>query len=545
MSGPRGAGLSGRVQEAGAAVACAGQDNAGVTLLQHATAGTMTDADGDACEQAPGTAGGGGSGPDGEEGTRPSAQCRRPEPDTHRPSPARGHRYDVVIVGSRLAGASTALLLARRGHRVLLIDRARFPGPAATSANLIHPPGVHRLRTWGVLGRLTAHDIPAITRYSLRTADVCLEAALPAVGDVDHALSPPRAALDHALVRCAVEAGADLREGATVQGLLRDASGAIAGVWGTSGGQPFTEKAALVIGADGKHSRIARLVGAVKYRDEPVLSKSYWAHWSGLEQEPLARTYRGRRQHAFTWSAHDGLTVVGVAWPAARFPAGLSDHDIDRAVIEAFHHADADFAQRLRGSVRAGRWLTGAVPNFLRTPHGQGWALVGDAGATQDPITASGITHAVLSAELLADAVHEALTGARLMSHALADYGCRRDLLIGDYYDCTRYYARIRETSPAGRALIAAVSRSERHARAMIGLLAATVPPADFYTRGVFRDLIGHLGDSAVLPRRIRFPRWLLRGLPGNPARAAALADRLIARNLGPMGDLLLASPRP
>ncbi|MEU6055956.1 NAD(P)/FAD-dependent oxidoreductase [Streptomyces xanthochromogenes] len=453
--------------------------------------------------------------------------------------------YDVVVVGARLAGASTALLLARRGHRVLLVDRARFPSPTASSTNLIHPPGVRRLRDWGVLDRLAGHDIPAITRYSLRTGDVCLEAPLTPVGDVDHALSPPRVALDHALVRCAVEAGAELREGVSVQELQRDESGTVVGVSGTSGGAPFAEKAALVIGADGKNSRVARLVGAAKYRDEPVLSKSYWTYWSGLEQEPLVRTYRGRRQHPFTWPTHDGLTIVGVAWPTDRFPADLSDSGIDSAVIGAFHDVDADFAERLRGAERAGKWLTGAVPNFLRTPHGDGWALVGDAGATRDPITASGITHAVLSAELLADAVHDGLTGELPMSEALADYGRRRDLLIGDHYDYTRDYARILEHSPEERALIGAMSRSDRHARAMIGLFATAVPPADFYTRSVFRDLFDHLGDPAALPRRIRFLRRLLRGLPGNPAPAAALADRLIAANLGPMGDLLLASPRP
>ncbi|MGW1076958.1 NAD(P)/FAD-dependent oxidoreductase [Streptomyces sp. NPDC002537] len=454
--------------------------------------------------------------------------------------------YDAIVVGARISGSSTAMLLARRGHRVLLVDRARFPSRTSSSTNLIHPPGVLRLQRWGVLDKLTGHEIPRITHYGLQSGPIRLEARLPAADEVDFALSPPRLALDHALVQCAVEAGAELREGVSVQGLLRDDSGTVIGVTGTSKESgPFAEKAAVVIGADGKNSRIAQLVGAEKYRDQPVLSKSYWTYWEGLPQGSLVRTYRKNRRHPFTWPTHDGRTIVGVAWPTEDFPTGSSEEAIDEYVIAAFADVDEEFAGQLRETRRADRWLTGAVPNFLRDPRGPGWALVGDASATRDPITASGITHAVIGAELLADAVDDGLSGRLPMDRALSAYRWRRDQLIVDHYDYTRDYARIADHSPEERALIEAMSRSPHHARGMIGLFATVVPPADFYSRTSFRELFDYLNENGGLPPKIRLLRWLLHGVPGRPAAPAALADRLMAGPLGPMGELLLRSRKP
>lgn len=455
--------------------------------------------------------------------------------------------YDAIVVGSRISGSAVAFLLARRGHRVLLLDRATFPSPTASATNLIHPPGVARLREWGVLERLTGTTVPQITRYALQSGPVRLEAPLPEVGGVSYALSPPRTALDHALVRCAADAGAEVREGASVQELLRDADGTVVGVRGISKkAGTFTEKGVVVIGADGKNSKTAQLAGAVRYHSEPVLSKSYWTYWEGLPQESLVRTYRAPGIHPFTWPTHDGLTIVGVAWPSADFPAAAAGDEIDRLVLDAFTRVDPDLAARLAATARADRWLTGAVPNFLRRPHGPGWALVGDAGATRDPVTASGITHALLSAELLADAVDAGLTGEAPLPRALAAYGHRRDHLVRDHYDYTRDYARIAAHSPEERALIEAMSRSPHHARAMVGVFATAVPPADFYTRATFRELFDYLNDAAGLPPAIRALRLLLHGAPEPLATAPrALADRLIASRLGPMGRLVLRSARP
>ncbi|WP_189232293.1 NAD(P)/FAD-dependent oxidoreductase [Streptomyces flaveolus] len=451
--------------------------------------------------------------------------------------------YDAIVVGARISGASTAMLLARLGHRVLLVDRARFPSPTSSSTNLIHPPGVQRLEQWGVLDRLGDPTVPRISRYRLESGPVRLEARLPAVEDVDYALSPSRVKLDEALVRCAADAGVEVREETSVQDLLRDADGTVVGVAGTGKGSGrFREKAAVVIGADGKNSKVARLAGAEQYRAEPVLSKSLWTYWEGPAQPSLVRTYRKNRRHPFTWPTHDGLSIVGVAWPTADFPSPGSDEATDRTVLAALADADPEFAEEVRAGRRAGRWLTGSVPNFLRTPHGPGWALVGDASATRDPITASGITHAVLGAELLADAVHRGLSGSQGMHPELASYARARDELVRDHYDYTRDYARILDHTLDERALIEAMSRSPWHARGMIGLFATVVPPTEFYSRRTFRELFDFLDEEGGLPRNIRVLRWLLHAVPGRPEATARLADRMLAARLGLMGELLLRS---
>ena len=73
--------------------------------------------------------------------------------------------YDVIVVGARCAGAPTAMLLARQGYRVLVVDRATFPSDTV-STHLIHPPGVHALRRWTLLDRVIATGCPAIHTYA-------------------------------------------------------------------------------------------------------------------------------------------------------------------------------------------------------------------------------------------------------------------------------------------------------------------------------------------------------------------------------------------
>ncbi|GAA2474561.1 NAD(P)/FAD-dependent oxidoreductase [Streptomyces longisporus] len=456
--------------------------------------------------------------------------------------------YDVIVVGARVSGASTAMLLSRAGHRVLLLDRAVFPGGKAAATNLVHPPGIARLKRWGLLDRLTATGCPPIREYGLQSGRARLMAPLPAVEEVDAAYSPDRATLDRILLEAALEAGAEFREDFSVQELCTDEAGTVTGVRGRSGdGATVTEHARLVVGADGSNSTIARLTGAEKYATRPVLNKSHWAYWEGLPHDGRVRTHRHARKHTFTWPTHDDLTIVGVALPTRDFRAS-SDEERDRTVIEAFEDVDPEWAASLRETKRAGRWMTGAVPNFLRRAHGPGWALVGDAGYTRDPITAAGITDGLRSAELLAEAVEEGLSsppGAGLPA-ALARYGRRRDDLVTGHYRYTCEHALIADHSPEEIEFIRAMSRSATHGRDMVGVFATIVDPAQFYSAANIHALLDHLEPGPDLGWKLRMVRWLVRGAPRHFAPASRAGDRLIARNLGPMGRYLLdGSPQP
>ena len=119
--------------------------------------------------------------------------------------------YDVIVVGARAAGGATAMLLARRGARVLLIDRARFPSDTISS-HQVQVPGIAWLHRWGPPGRLRAAGTPPARRVRFGTGDVVPHGRFPACGGVDALYSPRRTVLGALLVDAAREAGAEVRE---------------------------------------------------------------------------------------------------------------------------------------------------------------------------------------------------------------------------------------------------------------------------------------------------------------------------------------------
>ncbi|HEY6745381.1 MAG TPA: NAD(P)/FAD-dependent oxidoreductase, partial [Mycobacteriales bacterium] len=299
--------------------------------------------------------------------------------------------YDVIVVGARCAGAPTAMLLARQGHRVLLVDRARFPSDTV-STHLVHQPGVAALERWGLLDRLVATGCPPIDSYRFDFGPVVLE------GSPGTAYGPRRTVLDALLVDAAVEAGAEVRQGFPVEEVLVD-GGRVTGVRGGGG---RTERATVVVGADGRHSLVARAVRPEQYHDKPPLLAGYYAYWSGLPMHGRFESYV-REDRAFSaWPTHDGRTIVVGGWPYAEFEANKADV---AGNFLAMLELAPEFAARVRAGTRETRFAGSAVPNYFRTPYGPGWALVGDAGYNRDFITAQGMQDAFRDAELCAAAL--------------------------------------------------------------------------------------------------------------------------------------------
>ena len=172
--------------------------------------------------------------------------------------------YDAIVVGARCAGSPTAMLLARKGYRVLLVDRDTFPSDHI-STHWIHQPGVAQLDRWGLRERLAATGCPPITAITMDLGPFALRGTPPPAGDVAEAYCPRRTVLDKLLVDAAVEAGAELRERFTVQDLIWDGD-RVSGITGRSAtSTTVTEQARMVIGADGLHSLVARQVEAPTY----------------------------------------------------------------------------------------------------------------------------------------------------------------------------------------------------------------------------------------------------------------------------------------
>jgi 2-polyprenyl-6-methoxyphenol hydroxylase-like FAD-dependent oxidoreductase len=391
--------------------------------------------------------------------------------------------YDALVVGARCAGAATAMLLARRGHRVLLVDRARFPSDLRLSTHLVWQPGIARLEEWGLHRELAASGCPAITGGAIDFGPFTLTGSIPPAGDVREAYAPRRIVLDTILVEAAVRAGVELVEGCTVDGLITDApaDGAgprVRGIRGRVGGRRFTATAPVVIGADGTRSALARMVQAPSYLERPALSGTYFSYWSGLSLDEATLYVRPYRVVAAN-PTNDGLTVVGVSWPLDEYQRARSD--IAGAFTRAVEEVSPELADRLRAGRREERWAGAAVPSFFRRPYGPGWALVGDAGYVKDPCTAQGITDAFASAELVADAVDDALCGRRTWDDALADYERRRNEAALPMYEFTYAQSSLEPAPPPLQGLLATLVDDPAGTDRFFGVFAGTVPIADFF----------------------------------------------------------------
>jgi flavin-dependent dehydrogenase len=409
--------------------------------------------------------------------------------------------YDVIVVGARVAGSATALLLARRGLTVLVVDRQRFPSDTL-STHQIQLPGVARLRRWGVLDPLVDAGTPAVSRVRFDTGDAVLDGSFPAYDGVDAVYGPRRTLLDAVLLDAARAAGAEVWEGFAVTGLIRDGD-AVVGVRGTarggadtsvrdvrSRGMETTVRARLVVGADGKHSLVAREVAAAAYHEEPASTAACYTYWSGVDLaggELYARD--GRAVGA--WPTNDGLIMTYVAWPIAEFDE-LRD-DVEGNLLKTLDDA-GDLGDRVRNGSRAERIrCSNDLPNRFRRPHGHGWALVGDAGLVLDPITGQGIGDAFRDAELLADAVVAGLSGGRL-DRALAGYRRRRDRAALPMYRFTRQLARLAPMRPAERELFAALAADPGETERFFGVLTGVYAPTAVFNPPHLIRLLGLRG---------------------------------------------------
>jgi 2-polyprenyl-6-methoxyphenol hydroxylase-like FAD-dependent oxidoreductase len=383
--------------------------------------------------------------------------------------------YDAIVVGARCAGSPVAMLLARRGYRVLLVDRASFPSDTL-STHVVQPLAVQALERWGLLERLRASGCPPIDTYAFDFGPIQISGS-PGTARAPVAYCPRRTILDKLLVDAAVEAGAELREGFSVEELLSE-DGRVAGIKGHArGGGSVTERARVVIGADGRHSRVAEAVRPAQYHERPPLLAGYYTYYSGLPVGGRFTTFIRPRRGFAAAPTHDGLTLVIAGWPYAEFEANKKD--VEGNFLEVIELVP-EFAERLRGAKREQRFAGAAVPNFFRKPYGPGWALVGDAGYNKDPITAQGIKDAFRDAELCASALDEAFRGVRPFDEAMADYQRTRDTSVLPMYELTCQLATLEPPPQEMQQLLGAMQGNQRAMDDFARMNAGTISPAEF-----------------------------------------------------------------
>jgi 2-polyprenyl-6-methoxyphenol hydroxylase-like FAD-dependent oxidoreductase len=386
-------------------------------------------------------------------------------------------QYDAIIVGARCAGSPTAMLLARKGYKVLVVDKATFPSDTI-STHLIHPPGVAALKRWGLLDRVLATGCPSIDTYAFAFGPFTISGA-PGTVEFPVAYSPRRTVLDKLLVDAASEAGAEVREGFTVENIVID-DGRVTGIRGhDKGGATVTERGRVVIGADGRHSTVAKATRAEQYNEKPRLQVSYYAYWSGLPMNGRFETSIRPGRAFAAWPTNDDLTLVIAGWPFAKFEENRKD--IEGNVLKTLDIAPS-FADRVRAARREERFVGASIANYFRKPYGPGWALVGDAGYNKDFITAHGIHDAFRDAELCATALDESFSGARPFDVAMRDYQAIRDEHVLPMYEFTCQLATMEPPPPEMQHLLAAMHGNQEAMDGFARTIAGVTSPAEFFS---------------------------------------------------------------
>ncbi|HKQ01539.1 MAG TPA: NAD(P)/FAD-dependent oxidoreductase, partial [Actinomycetes bacterium] len=385
----------------------------------------------------------------------------------------------------------TAMLLARQGYRVLVVDRATFPSDTV-STHLLHPPGVAALRRWGLLERLVATGCPPIDTYAFDFGPFTLTGA-PGTDEAPVAYGPRRTVLDQLLVEAAAEAGAEVREGFTVTEVVVE-GGRVSGVRGHGrDGRTVTEHARVVVGADGRHSLVARVVQPEQYHERPPLQCSYYSYWSGLPMDGHFETYVRPDRGFAAWPTHDDLTLVIGGWPYAELRANRVDVEGNfRKLLELA----PSFAGRVAAATREARFAGTAVANFFRKPYGPGWALVGDAGYNKDFITAQGMHDAFRDAELCTAALDETFSGASSFETAMGAYQSTRDARVLPMYEFTCQLATLEPPPPELQRLLGAVHGNQEAMDGFARVVAGVTSPAEFFSE----ENIGRVLATAQAP---------------------------------------------
>lgn len=381
--------------------------------------------------------------------------------------------FDAIVVGARCAGAPLAIMLARAGLRVCLVDRDRFPSDTL-STHGIQPAGVQVLERLGLLDPLLKLA-PPIRRMRMRFDDSRLPVADVVAICGGPGLSVRRIALDEILVNAAAAAGADVRPETAVTGLVAE-DGRVGGVVTAAG----ELRATLVVGADGTRSTVAGLVGSKEYCPTPNGRVFMWAYY---EADPTdGEMWIGKvGDHTYLGMPTDGgLCLVGVCPSIGRRDEVRADRE---AVYEAGLRAWPELHAGVGGARRQGPLRTMAnLHGFFRPAAGPGWALVGDAGHFKDPTPGQGIADALRQSEQLAAAIVRGLGGHGGADEALREWWRWRDEDAWEMYWLAHDMGAAGPTPPLRREAQRRIAADPALTAAMVKVLNHELLPSRAFT---------------------------------------------------------------
>ena len=336
---------------------------------------------------------------------------------------------DVVVVGARVAGSPAATELARAGRKVIVLDAGTFPSDTL-STHVIFPTCVAELNALGALEPLLATGSPKIPKVQMNHGGVDVHWHYTAVDGFDYGMCPRRTVLDNILVETARKAGAEVREATKLTGVEWKGGRVSAVTWSDRKGNTGTIDTKLLIGADGRRSTVAEMVGAGKpyrrnengrglvfmYVDDPYPPDSV------------------ERHHLYQWRVGDTL---GMYFPTCD-NGGLVLFMPPREQVAAFGQDMAHWNERLDEYPLLKARIAGGAPrtkirkaadpfSYFRRSSGPGWALVGDAGHFKDPVIAQGVRDAIYYGRRLGLTAGAALDNPAWLDRRLYEWELKRD----------------------------------------------------------------------------------------------------------------------
>lgn len=371
--------------------------------------------------------------------------------------------YDALIVGARVAGSSLAIRLAQHGRKVLMVDRDTFPSDTISTHGL-NFTAVDSLRRLGVLERIEAAGFRRMYRHRAWLDDIMVESPAGPAGS--YTLAPRRVVLDQVLIERAVESGAEFIQRSRVDGLLIEDGRVVGAHIQRVGRDSFDVRARVVVGADGKGSKVADWAGAEKYDDRVLGRPIYYGYFHGLEplDEPMAEMFFVSNRVGFCLAMRPDEHILIIEAQPDDFPHIRTDA---RAWFLTEFAKFPGMDRRIRNAELEGSMLgVRSIENHFRKAYGAGWTLTGDAGYVKDPITAYGVGDAMFQGFWLARSLGEFFDG-RPWDEAMAAYQERRDNSFRAFYEQTTNAVALRD-DPHALAELRAVLINQHDVRILL-----------------------------------------------------------------------------
>jgi len=348
--------------------------------------------------------------------------------------------YDTVIVGARVAGSVLASMLGEAGHRILVLDRAKFPSDSL-STHFFRWPALQAFQRIGVFDEVQ-QSAPHMVNVLTDIDGQVFEEPVMGQDDLDYFLCLRRITLDWILVQRMQQVSAvEFIQGARMQDLLWNGEQVVGVTWQDESGN-HSAKAKVVVGADGFYSQVAKLVEPDTDTFVPIQRAMYFTYYKTLEplDLPTAEHYFRGNHLAYVFPTDEQLTLVAITIPIFEFDSFRRNSQENfystlRGISSLRSRLEyAEQTEPIKGA--------GNIPCYQRVPYGPGWTLVGDAAQIMDPWSGQGIDHASTHAVMLAGTLDPWLKKQTPWEEAMQNYHQERNEWSQKSFERTSKFAK-------------------------------------------------------------------------------------------------------